>query len=79
MARAVPRVNPQQRQKTLDNLEKHHEAEGGKVALMQTWDDMREGKLENPHGINIPEEHQYLVELGKRIRQERVYISHIRP
>lgn len=65
-------------ERSQQNLVRHRLAEQGKVDLLKTWDEMRDGKIENKKQINLHGEHDYLVELGKRIRRERVLVSHIK-
>ena len=78
MGRVILHPSPELRQKSLDKVQKHYEAEGGKRDLLKTWDDMREGKIKNPKNIDVSMEHEYLVALGKRIRKEFVLVSHSR-
>jgi hypothetical protein len=78
MGRIVLHPSPELREKSIDKVNKHYEAESGKRALLKTWDDMREGKISNPKNIDVSLEHDYLVALGKRIRKEYVLVSHSR-
>jgi len=78
MGRVILHPSLELRQKSLDKVNKHYEAESGKRAILKTWDDMREGKIKNPKNIDVSMEHEYLVALGKRIRKEFVLVSHSR-
>jgi hypothetical protein len=66
------------RQDSIERVNRHYEAETGKRDLLRTWDEIRDGKIKNPKGIDVSAEHDYLVALGKRIRKEYVLVTHNR-
>jgi hypothetical protein len=66
-------LNPNQelRQKSIDGMNKHYQTLGGKQDLLRTWEKMTSPETQI-------KERRYLVGLGKRIRKERVLLSHSR-
>jgi hypothetical protein len=66
-------LNPNQelRQKSIDGMYKHYQTLGGKQDLLRTWEIIASPDI-------LVKERQYLVGLGKRIRKERVLLSHNR-
>jgi len=69
MGGVVLHPNKELRCRTLDRIQRHHEAAEGKNDILKTWEEC--GDCEN--------EQEYLSELKSRIRKRRVLLSHIRP
>jgi len=71
MSGIILRPNKELREKTLNRLQRHHEAAEGKNDLLKTWEEF----IIQPN----EEDCRYISDLKRRIRKERVLLSHIRP
>jgi len=77
---AILHPNQRRKKESRERLGRHHEAQGGKTDLLNTWEECISGKIKSNLSMEeLEKENEYLTELLKRIRKERVLISHIRP
>ena len=71
MSGVILHANKELRERTLDRLQRRHEAAQGKKDILLTWEEK---------GVEVcAPEFEYLAELRARIRKERVLLSHMRP